>query len=55
MTMIRKALSILLPVGYVAMVWHGVTGETGPMGWLSALQQHWTGHYSRKLSFLVFC
>jgi len=53
--MIRKALWILLLLGYVAMVWHGATGDTGPMGWLNALQQHWTGGYSRKLSFLVFC
>ena len=53
--MIRKALWILLLLGYVAMVWHGVTGDTGPMGWLNALQQQWTGSYSRKLSFLVFC
>jgi hypothetical protein len=53
--MVRKALWILLLMGYVAMVWHGVTGDTGPMGWLNALQQHWTGGYSRKLSFLVFC
>ncbi len=54
MIMIRKALWILLLAGYVAMVWHGVTGDAGPMGWLNALQQHWTGGYSRKLSFLVF-
>lgn len=53
--MFRKALWILLLVAYVAMVWHGVTGDTGPMGWLNALQQQWTGGYSRKLSFLVFC
>jgi hypothetical protein len=53
--MIRKALWLLLLLGYVAMVWHGATGDTGPMGWLNALQQHWTGGYSRKLSFIVFC
>lgn len=53
--MIRTALWILLLVGYVAMVWHGATGDTGPMGWLNALQLQWTGSYSRKLSFLVFC
>lgn len=53
--MIRKVLWILLLLGYVAMVWHGATGDTGPMGWLNALQQHWTGGYSRKLSFIVFC
>ena len=53
--MIRKALWILLLVGYIAMVWHGATGDTGPMGWLNGLQQQWTGGYSRKLSFLVFC
>jgi hypothetical protein len=55
MNMIRTTLWILLLVGYLVMVWHGVTGDTGPMGWLNALQQHWTGGYSRKLSFLVLC
>ena len=53
--MIRTTLWILLLVGYLVMVWHGVTGNTGPMGWLNALQQQWTGGYSRKLSFLVLC
>jgi len=53
--MIRKALWMLLLVGYIAMVWHGATGDTGPMGWLNALRQHWTGGYSRKLSFMAFC
>lgn len=53
--MIRKTLWILLLVGYIWMVWYGATGDTGPMGWLNALQQQWTGGYSRKLSFLVFC
>lgn len=53
--MIRKTLWVLLLLGYVAMVWYGATGDTGPMGWLNALQQRWTGGYSRKLSFIVFC
>jgi hypothetical protein len=53
--MIRKLLWVMLLIGYVAMVWYGAIGETGPMGWLNALQQHWTGGYSRKLSFTVFC
>jgi len=30
--MFRKALWILLLVGCVAMVWHGVTGDTGASG-----------------------
>jgi len=52
---IRKTLWVVLLVGCVAMVWYGATGDTGQMGWLNSLQQHWSGGYSPKLSFTVFC
>lgn len=41
--MIRKLLWVMLPLGHVAMVWYGVTGDTGPMGWLNALRNLWDG------------
>lgn len=51
--MVRVLLWLAVGVGYVVLVWHGVTGDTGPMGWLNALQQQWSGGYSRKLSFVL--
>jgi len=37
-------------LAFLAFVWYGVTGETGPIGWLNDMQQSTSGHYSRKLS-----
>ena len=51
--MARRIGWFIVVVGYVALVWYGVTGESGPMGWLNALQQRWFDSYSQKASFAV--
>jgi len=41
--------------GLIALCWYGVTGETGPIGWLNSWQNGHTGSYSRGLSFGILC
>jgi hypothetical protein len=54
--MIRGIRFSLLFMGVLAaFVWYGVTGETGPMGWLDHWQQAASGSSSRGLSFLLLC
>jgi len=46
---------LVLAGGLIALCWYGVTGDTGPMGWLNSWQNTNTGSYSRGLSFGLLC
>ena len=52
---IGKWLGGALAAAWAAWFVAGIAGDTGPMGWLNALQQDAFGSYSSKLSVLAGC
>ncbi len=52
--LVRQSVMIAIAlVFYIWLVYYALTGDTGPIGWLNALQARFGGGYSRKLSLLA--
>ena len=52
--MLRAWLILLALIGVpVGLAWYATTADTGPIGWLNAMQASNTGSYSRALSAVI--
>ena len=49
----QNSMLTIAVVFSIWLVYYALTGETGPIGWLNALQARFGGGYSRKLSLLL--